>query len=337
MNREKASQQTPPFEKPLGSLHGRWNSTNGSDIIFLSVIAGLPENIQELWIMTEKKLIQPAGVGLISRKFPFAAFIGLMLILLTGGFTLQPGHEAAGLHRQASAPTATVSSQGVSSEPRYYKKELVFKRLVAEADSASIRTSAQTDGYKALMSIPLPVVMPQFSVRMPQFPNTSALNNYQALSTLGTAQFYNNLNVQQYLSSMENQQFLNDLSAQQRMNNLANQQDLNNYQQYLNDLSTQQNLNNLNNQQYLNNYQQSLNDLSAQQFLNNLDTQQYLNNFNTYTSPTFNQPSFTQPSFTQPSFTQPSFTQPMPQIYTPPTIYNPPMIYNPPPSFNSFP
>ena len=284
--------------------------------------------------MTGKNLIRPAGVGLISRKFPLAAFIGLMLILLTGGFTLQPEREAAGLLRQASAPTATVSGQAVSSEPLYYKKELVFKRLVAETDTSAIRASAQTDGYKALMSIPLPVEAPQLSIRTPQFPDTNALNNFQALSTLGTAQFYNNLNVQQYLSSMQNQQFLNNLSSQQSANNLANQQFLNNYQQYLNNLSSQQSMNNLANQQYLNNNQQYLNNLSAQQFLNNLDTQQYLNNFNTYTSPTFNQPSFTQPSFTQPSFTQPSFTQPS---FTQPQIYTPPTIYNPPPSFNSFP
>ena len=126
-----------------------------------------------------------------------------MLILLTGGFTLQPGHTAADLHRQASTPTLTVPRQAVSSEPLYYKKELVFKRILAESEAASIRTSAQTDGYKALMSIPLPVEMPQLSIRAPQFPDTSELNNYQALSTLGTTQFYDNLNVRSYLSNLE--------------------------------------------------------------------------------------------------------------------------------------
>ncbi len=263
--------------------------------------------------MKRENLIRPTGLKLISRKYPLAVFTGLVLILLTGAFTLQPAVKAAGLHLQAATPTATVSGQAVSGEPLYYKKVLVFKRVLAESEASSIRTSAQTDGYKALENIPQPVVMPQLSIRTPQFPDTTVLNNYQALSTLGTQQFYENQKVQQYLS---------ELSNQQAMNSLNNQQFLDNYQQNLSNLTAQQTLNNLSNQQYLNNFQQNMNNLSAQQFLNtmnnqqyinNFNNQQYLNNFNNYTSPIYNPPSFTQP------------------------MYNPPPIYNPPPSFNNFP
>ena len=74
--------------------------------------------------MKRKNSIRPAFVDLISRKYPIAAFIGLVLILLTGGFTLQPGRIAADLHAQASTPTLAVPKQAVSSEPLYYKKVL---------------------------------------------------------------------------------------------------------------------------------------------------------------------------------------------------------------------
>jgi hypothetical protein len=263
--------------------------------------------------MKRENLIRPAGLNLISRKYLVAACVGLVLILLTAGFTRQPAVKAAGLHLQAATPTATVSGQAGSGEPLYYKKVLVFKRVLAESEAGTIRTSAQTDGYKALENLPLPVVMPQLSIRTPQFPDTTVLNNYQALSTLGTEQFYENQNVQQYLSELSNQQALN------------NQQFLDNYQQNLNNLTNQINNNALSNQQYLNNFQQNMNNLSAQQFLNTMSNQQYLNNFNNYTSPVYNPPSFTQPSFTQP-------------MYNPPPIYNPPPVfYNPPPSFNNFP
>jgi hypothetical protein len=122
---------------------------------------------------------------------------------------------------------------GVLLQEVYYKKALVFKRTLAETDYSSIRSSALSTGYMALSVIPHSVVIPQVTVRMPQFPNSAALSNYQALSTLGTQQYYSNQNVQQYINNLSTQQYLNNF------NNLNNQQYLNNFNTFSNPTFTQ--------------------------------------------------------------------------------------------------
>jgi hypothetical protein len=268
----------------------------------------------------EAKNIAPArGAG--KFRYLTAAMLGIALILLTGGFIRKTDYHPASLQNSTSptpAPSLTVSSDQTSAKPQYHKKMLVYKRPLADAENLSIRTSTLSDGYKALSAIPPYVVNPQLSVRVPQFPDSSALNNYQALSTLGTQQYYSNLNVQQYLNNLSVQQNWRDLTNQVYWNNLANQAYVNNInlnsQQYLNNfnnLNSQQFLNNFNNNLYYQQYSNNFNSLNTQQYLNNFNNnfnnQQYLNNYNTFTNPTFSNPTFYQP---------------------------PPQIYIPPPSFN---
>jgi hypothetical protein len=171
----------------------------------------------------------------------------------------------------------------------YHKKALVFKRILAQTELTSIRTSALTDGYQALSAIPSVVVAPPVSVRSPQFLDTSALSNYQALSVLGTQQYYSNMNVQQLLNQMGAQQYFYDMSSQAYLNNMNNQQYLQNFNSYLYNQTYLNTQNTFNNQQYLNNYN------------NYLNNQTFTNNWNTFTSPTFNPP---------------------PQIYIPPPTFN---------------
>jgi hypothetical protein len=212
-----------------------------------------------------------------------------------------------------------------TSAPLYHKKQLVYKRVVGESDLAAIRSSARTGGYKALASIPPIIVAPQISLRTPQFLTNTAMRNYQALSTLGTTQYYSNQNVQQFLNNLSNQQFVNDLAFRQFSNNLETQRYLSNlnfqlntqnrnFQQYLTDLNLQTFQTNLNFQTYLNNF--------------NLNNQTYLNNWNTLNNPSTYQPNFYTPPVQ-------IYTPPM-QFYTPPMqFYNPPMqFYNPPPIRN---
>jgi hypothetical protein len=266
-------------------------------------------------------------------KYFVPALIGsVAIVAVAGAFLLTNRHLPVNAQNPVSqiAPTAaTDPAKPAAAKPQYHKKEVVFKRTVAQADQASIRTSAQYDGYKALSTIPPALVARQESVRMPQFLNSTALANYQALSTLGTQQYYSNQNVQQLFTSMKNQQYLMDQNNRLATNNLNNQQYLNQYNSYLNNQTYLNNLNTYNNQQYLNNFN---NNLNFQNYLNN-----YNNNLNSYTnpsftqpnfsSPSFNQPSYTPPSLPQPNFSQPSFNQPN---FSPPTFYQPPTFIQPP-------
>jgi DNA primase len=284
--------------------------------------------------MKTEKFTKASWGASSKRKYLYASISGIALIALIGGYFLYNKLHLVNLPKQVSLTSSSalaVATKPTTAEPLFYKKEQVYKRVLAESENSSIRTSEVSTGYTTLSVIPPAAVAPQVSVRMPQFPNSSDLNNYQALSTLGTQQYYSNLNVQQYLHNMSTQQYLTDMSNQQYLNNLNTQQYLNNTstwenqttlnaQQYLNNLTTQQSMNNLTNQQYLNNF----NNLNTQQTLNNINNninnQQYLNNFNNLnTQQTLNNMN---------TFTNPTFNQPMPQIY------NPPPVYNPPPSFN---
>jgi hypothetical protein len=239
--------------------------------------------------MRKIHLANAAGGISNKRQYLFGAIIGIALLLLVGGFIQRSGHVLAGSPEtilQTSTPTSETATTSVGAKPLYFKKSLVFKRTLAESEYPSIRTSELTDGYKAISNIPPYVMAPQGSVRMPQFPDSSALGNYQALSTLGTQQYYSNLNVQQYLNNLSNQQWLNSLNNTQRLN-----------QQVINNLNTQTYLNNMTNWQNTTvlNAQQYLNTLNTQQYMNNMNNQQYLNNWNTFSNPTFSQPTFSQP------------------------------------------
>jgi len=252
--------------------------------------------------------------GTSTKKYLFATTLGIALVLLAVGFIQSYGHAQAGSPDQValtSTPAGESSTASTGTKSLYFKKGLVFKRTLAEPENQSIRTSALTDGYKALAVIPANVVAPPVSVRLPQFPNNSTLGNYRALSTLGTQQYYSNLNVQQYFR---------DLNTQTQMNNLNNQQWL--FQQQINTMNTQRYLNNMNtweNSTVLN-AQQYLNTLNTQQYMNNFNNQRYLSNWNTFSNSTFTQPTFRQPTFTQPTFRQPTFIQPMPSIPRMPSI-----------------
>jgi hypothetical protein len=195
-----------------------------------------------------------------------------------------------------------------SDAPQYHKKVSLYKRVVAPADLDSIRSSALSPGYQALAAIPPAVVAPPVSIRWPQYLHPAAMSNYQALSTLGTQQYYSNLNVQQLLTSLSNQRYLLELNNQIAFNNLANQQYLNQYNNTLNFNAYVNNFNNLNNQQYLNN------------FNNTLTFQSYLNNFNNLNN------QFLNPSTT---FTNPNYFQPPTFNYQPPTFIQPPIIIQP--------
>jgi hypothetical protein len=235
-------------------------------------------------------------------KFFYGLLIGIALIVLTGGFVVLDSHAQASLPEQVSpTPTSleTVSSDPDPARPLYHKKALVFKRTMDETEFASIRTSELSPGYMALSSIPLSVVAPQVSIRMPQFLNSSTLSNYQALSTLGTQQYYNNLGVQQYLTGLSNQQYTDHVMNEIYWNNVDTQQYLNNFNLSNQQFTMDYNFNN--SMQFLNNYN---NTLSNQQHLNNFN-----NNFNTFSNPTYN-------------------FQPMRQMYTPPMQF-----YSPPSSF----
>jgi len=228
-----------------------------------------------------------------------AFIIGITLLFLTAGFAfnispLKASHTVS----MTPAPTQPAAASQEAARPQYFKKALVFKRTVAESEIHSIRASALADGYKALSALPQFVVVPPGSYRAPQFPNQTILNNFQALSTMGTQQVYSNQNVQQFLTSLNTQQYLGNMAAwqsnltyQQAMNNLNTQQYLGNMAAWQSNLNYQQVLNNFNNQQYINNF-------------NSMNTQQYnnFNNFNTYTVPSYNfqpMPQFTMP---QPSY-----------------------------------
>lgn len=245
-----------------------------------------------------------------NRKVLFAAVIGIALLLLTGGFIQYASRLPAGLPDQVSpTPTASLAASAgpVTPKPVYHKKELVFKRTLAEGQSSAVRTSALSDGYKALSVIPPAAVAPQGSFRLPQFPDSSILKSYQTLSTLGTQQYFSNINVQQFLTSLSTQQYLNNLNT------------------WENNLVAQQRINSLNTQAYLNNLNTWMNNLSTQQFLNNFNNQQYLNNFNSYNN--FNSFNNFNSYNNFNSFTNPTFIQPRP-------IYIPPPVYIPPPTFN---
>ena len=238
------------------------------------------------------------------KKYTLIIGIALLgLIVLTGGGIRNDARRQAGLAAplsQTPTPGLTASTDPATARPQYHKKVQVFKRVVAEPDYSSIRISAATNGYKALSGIPAFAMVQQFSVRVPQFPDSFALGNYQALSTLGTQQYYSNLQVQEYFNTLSDPLYLTELRDQQYWNNMDTQT-------YLNNMKTWENTTVLNAQQYLTS-------LNNQIWMNNYNNQQYLNNFNSYNS--FN---------TWHTYSPPTF-------YNPP-IYNPPTFYNPP-SFN---
>jgi hypothetical protein len=252
--------------------------------------------------MKRKVADRASWAGLKTGRVVIAAMLGIALILFAGSFVqLVKAHPAS--QPMPASPTPTSPS---TTEPQYHKKALVFKRVLAESEKSSIRTTAQSDGYMALSAIPHAVVGVQGSIRIPQFPNNTALRNFQALSTLGTQQYYINSSVQIYLDNLKTKWFLDNLSYQQSMTDLNNRLYWNNFetQQYLNEW-------NLNNSvQFLNNFN---NDLNNQTYLNNWNfnnSMQNLNNFNSFSSPQI---------YTPP----PTFNfQPMPQIYIPPPTFN---------------
>ena len=264
--------------------------------------------------MKMEELPKSSEVKSSHRIYSMAAVIGLALILLVGGVILksrQPLAVSLNHISKTSTPTGLAPAIPASTKPLYFKKELAFKRTMPESEYPSIRSSALTEGYKALSAISPEVVAPPVSVRDPQFPNASAFNNYQALSTLGTQQYYSNLNVQQYLR---------DLSIQQNFNSLTNQQRLN--QQWVNNMNTQTYLNNINTWENTTvlNAQTYLNNLQTQQTWNTFNNQQYLNNWNTFSNPSYFQPITPNQPITPIRPMTP--IQPMPQIYIPPPSYH---------------
>ena len=206
--------------------------------------------------------------------------------------------------------------QAGEEKTQYHKKVVLYKRIVSPAETTSIRDSVLFPGYQALSKITPEIIAPHISYRAPQYLNTMAMSNYQALSTLGTQAYYSNTNVQMLLMNLSNQQYLMDLNHNMAMNNLENQQFLNNFNNTLNSYAYTNSTNNLNNQQYLNNFNFNLN---FQSYLNNFNSlnNQFLNPTNTFTSPTFIQP----PSF---NYSPPTFVQPPTFNYRPPTFVQPP-------------
>jgi hypothetical protein len=244
--------------------------------------------------MKTEDLAKASGVASSKRKYLSIAIIGIALAVLTGCLVQKYDNNLVNLSNpasQVSASSLTVSKNPTAIKPLFYKKQLVFKRTLAKTEDSSIRTSAKSDGYKALSVIPPTAIIPQITIRSPQFPNSSALRNYQTLSILGSQQYYNN-----------------------SMNNLKNQQFLNQSNQYMDDLNNRQLWNNLNTQLYLNNFNQNMQNEQNRLFSNNLNNQQYLNNFN---NPTFYRP--------MPQIYTPPSTynyRPAPQFYNPPPIYH---------------
>jgi len=267
----------------------------------------MPACVYEELVMKTEKGAKAAGVTANTRKYLFAAIIGIALVVLVWG-SIQKGQPPA--VSQASNTSLTTATDLAPAKPVYHKKALVFKRTLVETESPAIRESARYDGYQALAAIPPVLVVSQSYIRAPQFPTSFDMSNIQALSTLGTRQYYSNLDVQQYLTSLSTQQYLSDLSYRAAMNNL-------NTQQYLRNMNTWQNTTVLNAQTYLTN-------LNTQMSFNNMNNQMYLNNWNSMnTFRTFNNNWNT--------FSNPSYIAPPPRIYTPPIRF-----YSPPPSFNNF-
>jgi hypothetical protein len=261
-------------------------------------------------------------------KVLFAALLSIFVIIaavvsaqkgLLPQKTANQAHQAAGGIGQNQTDAA--------AEPVYHKKQLVFKRIVDDSDRLAVRLSANSSGYQTLASVPQFIVAQPQPLRTPQFLLRADLNNYQALSTLGTQPYYSHLNVQQFLNNLSSQQYLTNLQQISRQVNY--QQTLNNLnaQQYLSNLNFQQQTQNLNFQLYLADLNTRIyqNNLSNQAYLNNfnLNTQTYLNNWNTFSNPTYYQPHF--------------YTPPI-QSYTPPMqFYTPPIQFYNPPTFNTFP
>lgn len=248
-----------------------------------------------------QKDILPKAPGVTStrRNYLIVAGLGVAFIVLIVGFLQKSGHLS--LSRPdpvspTSVPAQIATSIPAAAKPQYFKKALVYKRTLADSEQSSVRASAMTAGYKALAAIPPAVMEPQASIRVPSFPDSSAMSNYQALSTLGTQQYYSNINVQQYLNSFSSQRYVQDLTNRQFINNL-------NTQTYLSNMRTWQNTTVFNAQQYLNT-------LNTRQYWNNFNNQQYLNNWNTFSSPTFTQPRYTQPIYIPPMPSFPSFNFP---------------------------
>jgi hypothetical protein len=248
--------------------------------------------LQEEIRMNAEDMQRPSGETPTRRENLIIALLSLGLLLLLGALVVWS-------RGRSPAPAAS----GATASVQYHKKELVYKRTLAQADTADIRASALSAGYQALAAIPSALVTSQVSIRSPQFLNVQDLTNFNSLSALGSAQYYANENVRQYLSNLNAQQYFSDLNQQIYMNNLQNQQYLNNLNSPNNPYSPM----NL----YANNLNSPYNPTNLQ--FNNFNSPYSptnLNNWNTYTPPSF---------------------------YQPPQLSIPPSIYVPPPTFNTWP